>query len=226
MRAWATLFFAFLAFNAAATTYYVDIKSPNPEPPYTSWATAATNIQDAINAAVNGDVIMVNPGIYETGGETVNGYGLTNRVAITSPLIVESTEGPTNTIIQGYQVPGSSNGGSAVRCVYMTNNAVLIGFTLKGGATLGSGDSVHEENGGGVWCESTNATIFNCIITGNAAFYAGGGVAQGTLQYCALLNNTVYGATSYGGGAYEGILANCTVVSNSIYCTGQAFGGG
>lgn len=115
----AAVFLAFQAFNAGATTYYVDINNPNPAPPYTSWATAATNIQDAVNAAVNGNLIMVNPGVYQSGGETVNGYNLTNRVAITGPLIVESTEGPTNTIIQGYQIPGASNGSNAVRCVYI-----------------------------------------------------------------------------------------------------------
>jgi hypothetical protein len=32
-----------LAFSAAASTYYVDINSPDSTPPYTGWNTAATN---------------------------------------------------------------------------------------------------------------------------------------------------------------------------------------
>ena len=103
---------------------------------------------------------------------------------------------------------------------------MLIGFTLRGGATLASGDAAHEESGGGVWCESSNATLANCVVSGNTAYYAGGGAAQGTLQYCAVSQNTVYGGTSYGGGAYDSALANCMIVSNSIYCAVQAFGGG
>jgi len=38
--------------KSAAVTHYVAIDNPNPVPPYTNWATAATNIQDAVNAAV------------------------------------------------------------------------------------------------------------------------------------------------------------------------------
>ncbi|HEX3627624.1 MAG TPA: choice-of-anchor Q domain-containing protein [Verrucomicrobiae bacterium] len=220
-----TIFFlAFLAVKAPATTYYVDINSANPVPPYTSWATAATNIQDAINAAVDGNLIMVRPGVYQTGGETVNGYGLTNRVAITGPLIVESTEGPTNTIIQGYEA-GPTNGSGSVRCVYMTNNAVLIGFTLRGGGTLFSGDATHEESGGGVWCETTNATVFNCVIAGNTSEYAGGGAVQGTLQYCTVSQNAVNGGITYGGGAYDSDLADCIVLSNTI-SGNNAYGAG
>ena len=46
-----------IASSALAGVHYVDLNSTNAMPPYTNWATAATNIQDALDAAVAGDEI-------------------------------------------------------------------------------------------------------------------------------------------------------------------------
>src|ERR1700733_14250125 len=129
------IFLGFLAVKAAATTYYVDINSTNPAPPYTNWCTASTDIQSAVNLATNGDLVLVNPGVYQTGGETSSGSITTNRVAITQAITVQSVNGPDVTVIRGYQMPGTTNGNNAVRCVYLANNAALTGFTLTLGGT-------------------------------------------------------------------------------------------
>ena len=114
-----------VAGNARASTHYVDVASTNATPPYTNWATAATNIQDAVDAAVAGDEIVVTNGIYATGLR--NG----NRVAVDKPLSVRSVNGPQSTSISGGEF-----------CVYLTNGATLSGFTLTGGGgyiSLGGG---------------------------------------------------------------------------------------
>src|SRR6266487_2992163 len=110
----------FTAAQSLGATRYVNLNNPSPAPPYATWATAATNIQDAVGSAESGDTVLVTNGMYATGGLAVDGL-MTNRVAVTTPLIVESVNGPAVTVIQGSQIPGTTNGDGAVRCVYLTN---------------------------------------------------------------------------------------------------------
>ena len=111
---------ALISLNAAAVTRYVDLNSPSPTPPYTSWPTAATNIQDAIDAAVAGDLVLVTNGVYNAGARLMAGVTTSNRVAVTQPILVQSVNGPSGTSIEGYKPPGTTNGLSSVRCVYIS----------------------------------------------------------------------------------------------------------
>jgi hypothetical protein len=216
MKTTANLFAAALllasAGSALAAVRYVDVNSASNTPPYTSWATAATNIQDAVDAAVAGDEIVVTNGIYATGGLPGN------RVAVDKPLSLRSINGPQFTTIDG---------GQSVRCVYLTNGARLSGFTLTNAVVRG--------NGGGVFCESQSARVTNCVVVGNTVFAnnsesddnirGGGGAFGGTLDNCILRDNEAgraHGRDTSGGGAHGCVLNNCTLSGNSASQGGGA----
>ena len=106
----ALLFPALLALTlapAGAAVRYVNLANPSPAPPYTNWASAAKNIQAAIDVADVGDEIMVTNGVYRIGGRVMD--GVMNRVAATNALTVRSVNGPAVTLIDG---------GAAVRCSF------------------------------------------------------------------------------------------------------------
>lgn len=182
--------------STLAEDRYVDANSTNPQAPFTNWGTAAANIQDAIDAAQPGDTVLVTNGVYRFGGRVVLGvsnvvvdpsgtYAVipgydTNRVAVTKAIRVQSVTGPDTTIIDGL---GNS------RCVYLTNGAALIGFTVTNGFTSWAG--------AGVWSLSTNTVVSNCVVVGNRSIVGqGGGLFSGTTHDCILRNNR----TTYQGG--------------------------
>ncbi len=217
------------ATHATAAVLYVDANNSSPSPPYASWATAATRIQDAVDAASPGDEVVVTNGTYASGGVAVYGTA-TNRVAVTKPLNVHTANGPASATIAG-DIPGG------IRCVYLTNGASISGFILTGGGTISSivisNDYNYQENGGGLWCAGSDSRASNCVIVGCWAYNTGGGVFGGTLYNCSLANNSASqgggasGSVLYncglngntasigGGGVYQGTLSNCVVTTNS-----------
>jgi hypothetical protein len=116
-------------------------------------------IQAGINAASNGDAVLVAPGTYN---ESINFNG--------KAITVKSSGGAKVTIIDGGQkatVVAFSTG--------ETTTSVLSGFTVQNGyANAGCCNE-----GGGIAILGTSPTITNNIITKNQACYAGDGIAVG-----------------------------------------------
>jgi hypothetical protein len=212
--------------TVSATVYYVNEANLHPLSPYTNWATAATTIQAAIDAAtIEGRLVLVSNGVYRAG--ITSGTNGQNRVILSHSVELRSVNGPEVTAIEG------DTGG--VRCAYVGDGSVLSGFILTKGTAVGDWPG---GSGGGVWCEPFGV-VNNCVIMGNSAENDGGGVAGGTLHNCRLIDNTslngngggANGVTLYncvltgnltasgwgggGGGAYGGSLYNCTLVGNS-----------
>src|ERR1035441_6301987 len=159
-----------LAFSlpVAAPTLFVDVNNPAPAAPYTNWLTAATNIQDAVDAAAAGDEVVVTEGVYQTGGRLASGTSTTNRVVMDKAVTVRSVNGSAVTVIQGQPAGGGGNGLGPVPFFFLIHPAVLAGFTLRNGATG------QNESGGGVVCASVDALLTNCILAGNSAYNGGG----------------------------------------------------
>ena len=175
--------------NLSAGTLFVSLQSTNPVPPFPNWATAATNIQQAVNAAAAGDDVVVTNGIY-------------GAVNVDKPLFLRSVNGPQVTIID----PARQS-----RCACLTNGTSLAGFWLRHGAA--------DLFGGGVFCASSEVFLTNCVITDNTVYTnfngsvsgSGGGVYGGTLYNCLVASNS---AAVSGGGAIASTLYNCTVAGN------------
>jgi len=193
--------------TSVATTRYVNVNSTTPVSPYTSWATAATNIQDAISSAAATDTILVTNGVYQTKFFTV-GASSNNRLYLVNSVTVRSVNGPEVTTIVG-----STNSLNPIRCAYLEAQTTLSGFTLLNGANSLAG-------GGGVYCHSPNSVVTNCIIAGNRTSAFGGGALGGLLLNCLLTNNFA----ANGGGTASNILVNCTVVGNTSGGGGGARG--
>lgn len=182
---------------------YVWTNSPTPNPPFTNWATAARDIQTAVNASGSGDMILVTNGTYNTGGVAVDGT-MSNRVAITNAVTVMSVNGPAYTAIVGQGPSGSQ----AVRCVYLTSGAQLNGFCLTNGYTQTTG-GFELNSGGGAYCSDRSAVLSNCWVLGNTAV-AGGGVFRGSMFDSDIAKNLA----TLGGGANSSVLHRCTITSN------------
>ncbi len=188
--------------EARALPLYVSLSGSN-NPPYDSWANAATTIQAAVDASWPGAEIVVSDGVYRTGSIGPLQSAMT-RVAVTSPVTLRSVNGPQTTIIQGNpESPG-------IRGVYVSSGAVVRGFTLMHGYA-------EMADGGGAWC-TTNGTVSNCWVFGNTADGNGGGVYGGLVTGCSIQSNMAY---SVGGGACGGIVQGCDISGN-----GAVFGGG
>jgi len=191
-----------------ADNLYVNANSASPAAPYSSWETAATVIQDAVDVASIGDEIIVTNGIYNSGGKPAAGSFLTNRVCVEIDILLKSVNGPQSTIIVGSGPFGSN----AVRGVCLLEGT-LSGFTVSNGYTFNSNQSFpyRENSGGGVYAYS-RGVITNCVISENNA-RLGGGVSYGDVFDSVLKQNF---ATREGGGTWHVDLFDSLICDNFI----------
>ena len=220
MRKLATLTLAtVLAMSVAAmgqTTWYVDDDCPGPSYVGTP-ADPFCSIQDAIDAAADGDTVLVLPGIYH---EMIDFIG--------KAITLRSVDGAGATIIDG-----AGLNDSVVKCVSGEGTdpnqpaTVLDGFTITGGA----GESINNPTGlrvgGGMYNEGSNPTVRNCVFTENPANHGGGMwnyESSPAVVNCAFVSNIIAGdgAGMHNRSNSSPLLVNCLFRNNEAGADGGA----
>jgi hypothetical protein len=155
-------------------------------------------LQDAIDAALATDTVLVSEGTYTGAGN--HSIELRGKA-----IVVRSVAGSALTIIDA----GASE--SDRRRVFYLHGAVgsttrIEGLTIRGGWAPADGPA-GESWGGGVLCDSGASPVISaCVIEANAAAIGGGGIA------------CLHGASP--------ILRDCRIADNeSVYAPPQATGG-
>lgn len=180
------------------------------------------NIQSAIDAAFDGDTVIVYP-------RTYTGPGNWDIDFLGKAITVRSKNGPSNCIIDCNEMIDYGDGYFEYyrhRGFYFFNNedanSVLDGFTIT-------------HSRGAIRCFNSSPTITNCIISGNSA-EEGGGICCEYESSPKIINCVISGNTAYwggGGGIYcdciSPTITNCIISGNSAiswHGHGRGNGGG
>ncbi len=194
-----TIYFVLVFFNLSTFLFSTIINVPADQP----------TIQQGIDAAVDADTVLVQPGTYV---ENINYIGKLITVASLF-LTTQDTNYISQTIIDGNQ-----NGSVVTFESGEDSTAVLIGFSIING--FGSG--YPDFTGGGITCINSSPSMVNIIISDNNADSARGGGIYCYLSNPSLENVTITANSSeYGDGGgiccFESspILTNVTITDNS-----------
>ncbi len=172
------------------------------------------SVQDAINAAFDGDEVVLAPGTYDEHYIQLQGKAITLRSQNPEdPGVVQAT------ILRGFQL------GPVLQCVDGEGlDTVISGLTITNGkATEPSGF-----HGGGLEITGSSATVEKCVFRDNGGRYGGGAAViegVGVFTGCVFESNTadVHGAGLTVEEDSEVIVTSCEFIDNTTLNGGGAY---
>ncbi len=199
-------------------------------------------IQGAINAAVDGDVIVLADGVYTGPGNVdldLRGKEITLKAANSASFAATidcggsaadphrafnfSSGETAATVVEGLTVINgyAAGDGGAVLCD--GTSPTLRGLYFSGNETAGSGGALHVANG-------ALPTIENCIFSDNTAANGGAVSASGSavlLEWCTFYGNDAVNGAALAALASSSVTARNSIVANSLtagpaYCESAA----
>ena len=204
-------------------THYVSLHGGHVYP-YTNWPDAATNIQDAVDAAAGGATVLI------VGGT----YALQTQVTVGTNILVEAVNGAASTRIDGRHTTRCfrllPDAGCVVRGFSITNGVVATN-EYGGGVWIGSGNVLADcviagcAAGSGAGVYATDAVISNCTFLGNTAEWAGGGLVVSPNGRGFLVDGCTFTANTAdtGGGAFCGSLSNSVEAVQGLMASATDF---
>lgn len=219
--------FLFCGLSACWGTVYVNWSSPS-DGPGNDWAHAFHTVAAGLNAASSGSVwvargtyaerITLKPGVELYGGFVGSETTLAQR-----PAFLRSAPDANETILDGQQ------GGAVVTSPSgITSTTRIDGFTIRNGS---GALAVYYYYGGGIYCDGSSPTIEKCTITGNNARLGGGIYTSGSWGTANIANCVVKGNTAAeaGGGIYGAnahyAITRCVIRDNYSSGSGGGIGG-
>lgn len=196
--------------------------------PHATLSTAATNIQDAVNATPTGGVVVVTDGTFTMSAKLIVGKAIT----------IGSSNGVAATTITGSYRIELNDAGLVFEKMKVTGTAgiYMTAGTIRD-CIISNNYYYSTAGGGGIRMDS--GLTERCVIRHNRTYASfngsskGGGVYMtgGTLRNCDIVGNESTASTSYagagnGGGVYMtgGSVESCTISGGLVNMTGV--GGG